>query len=81
MQYIDALEGLRSQGFPNEKVTVRRYEIMRKFIEGVSYFKLKRNLALKYAQGKYVEAPPTVEAHARCDTIGKPSRAAATSAR
>ena len=28
MQYLDALEGLRSQGYPNEDVTVRRYEIM-----------------------------------------------------
>ena len=28
MQYLDALEGLRSQGYPNEEVTVRRYEIM-----------------------------------------------------
>ena len=35
MQYLDALEGLRSQGFPNEEVAVRRNEIMQKFIEGV----------------------------------------------
>ena len=62
MQYLDALEGLRSQGYPNEEVTVRRYEIMQKFIEGVRNFELKRNLALMYAQEQYVEAPPTVEA-------------------
>ena len=62
MQYLDALEGLRSRGYPNEEVTVRRYEIMQKFIEGVRNFELKRNLALMYAQEQYVEAPPTVEA-------------------
>ena len=62
MQYLDALEGLRSQGFPNEDVTVRRYEIMQRFIEVVRNFELKRNLALMYAQEQYVETPPTVEA-------------------
>ena len=62
MQYLDALEGLRSQGFPNEDVTVRRYEIMQRFIEGVRSFELKRNLALMYAQEQYVDTPPTVEA-------------------
>ena len=60
IQYLDALEGLRSQGYPNEEVTVRRYEVMQKFIEGVRNFELKRNLALMYAQEQYVEAPPTV---------------------
>ena len=62
MQYLDALEGLRSRGFPNEDVTVRRYEIMQRFIEGVRSFELKRNLALMYAQEQYVDTPPTVEA-------------------
>ena len=62
MQYLDALEGLRSQGFPNEDVTVRRYEIMQRFIEGVRSFELKRNLALMYAQEQYVDTLPTVEA-------------------
>ena len=62
MQYLDALEGLRSQGYPNEEVTVRRYEIMQRFIEGVRNFELKRNLALMYAPEQYVETPPTVEA-------------------
>ena len=62
MQYLDALEGLRSQGYPNEEVTVRRYEIMQRFIEGVRNFELKGNLALMYAPEQYVEAPPTVEA-------------------
>ena len=62
MQYLDALEGLRSQGFPNEDVTVRCYEIMQRFIEGVRSFELKRNLALMYAQEQYVDTPPTVEA-------------------
>ena len=62
MQYLDALDGLRSQGYPNEEVTVRRYEIMQRFFEGVRNFELKRTLALMYAPEQYVEAPPTVEA-------------------
>ena len=62
MQYLDALECLRSQGYPNEEVTVRRHEIMQKVIEGVRNFELKRNLAPMYAQEQYVETPPTVEA-------------------
>ena len=62
MQYLDTLEGLRSQGYPNEEVAIRRYEIMQKFIEGVRNFELKRNLALMYAQEQSVETPPTVEA-------------------
>ena len=62
MQYLDALEGFRSQGYPNEEVTVRRCEIMQRFIEGGRNFELKRNLALMYAPEQYVETPPTVEA-------------------
>ena len=38
MRNLDVLEGLRSQGFPNEEVTVRRYEIMQRFIEGIRSF-------------------------------------------
>ena len=62
MQYLDALEGLRSQGFPNEEATVMRYEIMQRFIEGVRSFELKRNLALMYVQEQFVNTPPTVKA-------------------
>ena len=62
MQYLVALEGLRSHGFPNEEVALRRYESMQRFIEGVRSFELKRNLALMYAQEQYVDTPPTVEA-------------------
>ena len=70
MQNLDALEGLRSQGYPNEEVTVRRYEIMQRFIEGVQNFELKRNLALMYAPEQYVEAPPhSRSASLHCSTI------------
>ena len=62
MQNLDALEGLRSHGYPNEEVTVRRYEIMQWFIEGVRKFELKRYFKLMYAPEQYVEAPPMVEA-------------------
>ena len=62
MRDLDALEGLRSQGFTIEEVTVRRYEIMQRFIEEIRSFSLKQNLALMYAQEQYVDAPPIVEA-------------------
>ena len=88
MQYLDALEGLRSQGFPNEEVAVRRYKIMQRFIEGVRSFELKRNLALMYAQEQYVDTPPngrsptihgtTVPAHAWFSPFGKLSCTTAT---
>ena len=35
---------------------------MQKFTDGVRNFELKRNLALMYAQEKFVEKPPTEEA-------------------
>ena len=62
MQYLNAFGGLLSQGFPNEEVAVRRYEILQKFIDGVRNFEMKRIFALMYAQEKYIEEPPTVEA-------------------
>ena len=62
MHYLDALEGLRSHGFPNEELAVRRYEIIQRFFDGVLNFELKRNLPFMYAQEKYVEEPPTVDA-------------------
>ena len=62
MQYINALEGLRSQGCPIQEVTIRQHKIMQRFIEGVRNLELKRNIALMYAPEQYVEAPPTVEA-------------------
>ena len=50
MQYLNALEGLRSQGFPNEEVAMLRYEITQKTIDEVRSFELKRNLALMYGK-------------------------------
>ena len=49
MQYLDALEGLRSQGFPQESITTKRYEILQRFMEGVRDPVLRRELALVYA--------------------------------
>ena len=45
MQYLDALEGLRTQGFPDELITVRRYEILQRFTDGVRDPKLRRELS------------------------------------
>ena len=58
MQYLDALEGLRSL----EDITVRRYAIMQRFIERKRSLELKRNLAFMYPPEQYVEAPATEEA-------------------
>ena len=57
MQDLDALKGLRSQGFPDEPVTTKRYEILQRFIEGV----LGRELSFIYASETTVTEPPTVE--------------------
>ena len=50
MQDLDALEGLRSQCFPIEEVTVRPYGILQKLIDGVRRLELRCNLPLMYAQ-------------------------------
>ena len=61
MQYLDALEGLRSQGFPGESVTTKRYEILQRFIDGVRDPALQRELSIIYASESTVTEPPTVE--------------------
>ena len=61
MQYLDALEGLRSQGFPGESVTTKRYEILQRFIEGVPDPALRWELSIIYASESTVTEPPTVE--------------------
>ena len=61
MQYLDALEGLRSQGFPGEPVTTRRYEVLHRFIEGVCDAVSWRELSIIYASETTVTDPPTVE--------------------
>ena len=61
MQYLDALEGLRSQGFPQEAITTKRYEILQRFMEGVRDSALRRELAIVYASEVFLTEPPTVE--------------------
>ena len=61
MQYLDALEGLRSQGFSEEPVTTKRYEILQRFIEGVRDNDLRRELSIIYASETTVTDPPAVE--------------------
>ena len=61
MQFLDALEGLGSQGFHDEPVTTNRYEILQLFIEGVRDSALRRELSIIYASETTVTAPPTVE--------------------
>ena len=61
VQYLDALDGLRSHGFPDEPVTTRRFEILQRFIEGVRNPILRRELSIIYASETTVTEPPTVE--------------------
>ena len=61
MQYLDALEGLRSQGFPQEAITTKRYEILQRFMEGVRDPALRRELAIVYASEAFLTEPPTVK--------------------
>ena len=61
MQYLDALEGLRSQGFPQESIITKRYEILQRFMEGVRDPVLRRELAIVYASETFLTEPPTVE--------------------
>ena len=55
MQYLVALEGLRNQGFPQETITTKRYEILQRFMEGVRDPVLRRELAIVYAS--YTQPP------------------------
>ena len=61
MQYLDALEGLRSQGFPDRRITTKRYEILQRFIEGVCDAVLWRELSIIYASEATLTDPHTVE--------------------
>ena len=61
MQYLDALEGLRSQGFPQEAITTKRYEILQRFMDGVRDPALRRELAIVYASEAFLTEQPTVE--------------------
>ena len=59
MQYLDALEGLSTQGFPDEPITTQRCEILQRFIYGLRDIKLRQELV--YATEGYLTEPPTVE--------------------
>ena len=61
MTFLDALESLRTKGFPDEDLVTRRYEIMQKFIAGVRSVEVHGALAAKYAEEKYVTEPPSEE--------------------
>ena len=61
MQFLDALEGLRSQDFPDGPLTTRRYEILHRLMDEVNDPVLQRELAVVYATEAYLTDPPTVE--------------------
>ena len=49
MHNLDALEGLRSQGFSVVPITARRYKILQRFMDWVRDSVLRRELAVVYA--------------------------------
>ena len=49
MQYLDALEDLRTPGFPEEPITTRSYENLQRFTDGVRDPVLQLELAALYA--------------------------------
>ena len=61
MQYLDDLEGLRSQGFPQESKTSQRYEILHRLMGGVRDPVLRRKLAIVNASESFLADPSTVE--------------------
>ena len=60
-QLLDDLEGLRLRAYPQEDRATRDYEIMQKFMNGVSDQGLHTMLTTKYADESFVVQPPTVE--------------------
>ena len=61
MQYLDAREVLRPQGFPDEPITTKRYEILQRFTDGVRYPILRQKLAVVFVAENFLTVPPTVE--------------------
>ena len=61
MQYLEALEGLRSQGFPQEPMTTKRYEVLQPFLQEVRDPLLRRDLSIVYESESSLADPPTVE--------------------
>ena len=51
---------LPSQGFPDEPVTTKRYEILQRFVEGVRDPASRRELSIIYTSETTVIEPPTV---------------------
>ena len=60
-QFLDDIEGLRLRAYPQEDRATRDYEIMQKFINGVSDADLHTMLSTKYNDESFVVTPPTVE--------------------
>ena len=58
VQYLDTLEGLRSQGFPQKPKATKRYEILQRFMERVRDPLLRRDLSIVYASESFLADPP-----------------------
>ena len=58
MQYLDALEGLRSQGFPQESITTKRYEILQRFKPTQPPQPYDPRLAMRSRPHPFVPLPP-----------------------
>ena len=58
MQFMDALESLRSKGYPEDTAVSGWYEIMQRFIQGVQSSEFHRVLVEKFSEAKFMDEPP-----------------------
>ena len=61
MQYLDALEGLRTHGFHDGPITTIRYETLQRFTDGVRDPILRQELAVVYPAENFLTDPPIAE--------------------
>ena len=67
LQYLEALEGLRSQGFPDEPITTKRYEILQRFLEGVRHAALRRERSIIHASETHPQWNPCGSPQGNCN--------------
>ena len=61
MQYLDALEGRRSQGLLDKWITTKCYEVVQRFIESIRDAALWREFSKFYASEASMTVPSTLE--------------------
>ena len=60
MGYLEAIEGLRSQGFPDKPLTTRRYQVLHRSMDGVCDPVLQLEVTIIHAAEAYLTDPLTL---------------------